>query len=321
MVSVRSKIRVSNFLFVGALITVALLAGSHPLSGQGSGANGARLLQGAIDLHLHVDPMPYGASFETLRLARSRGMRGVVVKNHYESTVDLAYLLRKEMPGFEVFGGLDLNWIAGGLNHAEVEHMTQVPGKPGRFIWLTTYDSENQVRNGRLPPDQRPKNPPPPTAPFIQVSKNGELVPDVKRIISVIAKNGFVLATGHVSPEEGLMMVREGKKQGVQHMVVTHPMDQPVFMNVPQMKEAASLGAFIEFDFRNTLTGGRTDAMRQIGPQYCFISEFWTKTQAPLEYAGLEGVAAFAAAMRKLGFTDRELDMMFKENPARVLGL
>jgi hypothetical protein len=103
-------------------------------------------------------------------------------------------------------------------------------------------------------------------------------------------------------------------------MVVTHPMDTPVFMKVDQMQEAAKLGAFLEFDFRNTLTGGRAEAIRQIGPQYCFLSEFWTKAQ-PLEYVGLDGLGAFVAGMRKLGFTDQDLDLMAKQNPAKILGL
>jgi predicted metal-dependent phosphotriesterase family hydrolase len=38
-------------------------------------------------------------------------------------------------------------------------------------------------------------------------------------------------------------------------------------------------------------------------------------------YGGPEGVGAFADAMRARGFTDRELEVMFKENPAKALGL
>ena len=63
------------------------------------------------------------------------------------------------------------------------------------------------------------------------------------------------------------------------------------------------------------------DAIRKVGPEYCFLSEFWTKVTAPKEYAGLEGVGAFAEAMRARGFTDHELEIMFKDNPAKALGL
>ena len=33
------------------------------------------------------------------------------------------------------------------------------------------------------------------------------------------------------------------------------------------------------------------------------------------------GVGAFAAEMKKRGFTDRQLEMMFKDNPAKAIGL
>jgi predicted metal-dependent phosphotriesterase family hydrolase len=117
------------------------------------------------------------------------------------------------------------------------------------------------------------------------------------------------------------MVFREAKRQGVQHMIATHAFDLAGKMTIEQMQEAANLGAFIEFDFRNTLEGGRTDAIRKVGPQFCFLSEFWTKVGPPREYAGPDGVGAFAEAMRARGFTDRELDRMFKENPAKALGV
>ena len=119
------------------------------------------------------------------------------------------------------------------------------------------------------------------------------------------------------------MVFREGRSQGVQHMIATHAMDLAGKMNMDQMLEAAKLGAIIEFDFRNVLSeagGARADAIRKIGPERCLISEFWT-SKAPKEYAGLDGVGAFVEAMHARGFTDHELDLMFKDNPARLLRL
>jgi predicted metal-dependent phosphotriesterase family hydrolase len=52
----------------------------------------------------------------------------------------------------------------------------------------------------------------------------------------------------------------------------------------------------------------------------CLISEFWTQ-KSPGVYAGLDGVGKFVEAMHAHGFTDSELDMMFKENPAKLPGL
>ncbi len=279
-------------------------------------ADGARLLKGALDLHFHMDPWPPGAlngqaGIAEVRVARSRGMRGLVIKDHNEPTAPLAYHLRQEIPGLELYGGFVMNRPNGGINPAGVEFMaTKIRGEPGRIVWMPAGDTAKEVRASKNP-----------NGPFVAVSHNGELLPEVKEVISIVAKHGLVIASGHILPEEALMVFREAKRQGVQHMIATHAFDLAGKMTVEQMQEAARLGAFIEFDYRNTLEGGRTDAIRKVGPQFSFLSEFWTKVSAPKEYGRLDGVGAFAEAMRAHGFTDRELDLLFKENPAKALGL
>ena len=106
------------------------------------------------------------------------------------------------------------------------------------------------------------------------------------------------------------MVFREARSQGVERMIATHPMELAGKMTLPQMQEAAKLGAMIEVDFRNALQDGRVVNIRALGPEHCFISEFWTKNEFPVEYAGLDGVGAFAAAMRAHGFTDADLDII-----------
>ena len=53
---------------------------------------------------------------------------------------------------------------------------------------------------------------------------------------------------------------------------------------------------------------------------HCFLSEFGTKNQQPKEYAGAAGFVAFTAEMKRRG-VQRELEMMFKDNPAKAIGL
>src|SRR5580693_4842750 len=101
-------------------------------SGQRGGTDdAARVLAGTIDIHVHSDPDSVPRSIdgiEVAKLARSKGMRGIVLKNHYDPTAGLAFLARKAAPGLDVFGGVDLNLTVGGMNPAAVEHMTQVAG-------------------------------------------------------------------------------------------------------------------------------------------------------------------------------------------------
>jgi hypothetical protein len=275
-----------------------------------------RALAGTIDIHVHSLPDDRARSIDALdvaRLAKTRGMRAIVLKNHWESTAGLAYLARKEAPGIEVFGGVDLNLTVGGINPAAVEHMTKVTGGWGRFVWMPTFDAENQVRVSQ---ENRPS---------VAVSRNGALLPEVVQVIGLIAKHGLVLATGHSSPAEVLMLLREGRRQGVQRMVVTHAMNTPVLMNISQMQEAAKLGAFIEFVGGNVSGAAGAarmetfaDAIRKIGPESCILSSDLGQAGNPLPP---DGFAQFLIALRAKGFTNTQMDRMSKQNPAQLLGL
>ena len=108
-------------------------------------AYGQQLNQ-VIDIHVHSDPDSSPRSIDAIdlaRLAKSRGMRGLVLKNHYEPTASLAYVVRKEVPGIEIFGGIDLNRSVGGVNPAAIERMVLMKGGFGRVVWMPTFDAEN----------------------------------------------------------------------------------------------------------------------------------------------------------------------------------
>ena len=302
-----------TFLRAAGVILVSL-ALVQPFEAQSPDA--AAALKGAIDIHVHSSPddRPRSLnSIEAAREARERGMRAIVIKNHYESTASQAYLVRTLLPGIDVFGGIDLNLTVGGINPAAVEHMTRVTGGWGRVVWFPTFDSENQVRSSK---ENRPS---------VSVSRDGALLPAVSEVITLIAKHNLVLATGHSSAAEGLLLLREGRRQGVQQMVVTHAMNAPIEMTVDQMKEAATLGAFIEFVGSTPVSpdaGQRYDrfaaAIKQIGPQFCILSSDLGQATNPRP---AEGFGAFLVAMRARGFTQADIDLMSKHNPARLLGL
>lgn len=276
----------------------------------------AQTLNGVIDIHVHSDPDSVPRSIDAMdlaRLAKSRGMRALVLKNHYESTASLAYVVRKEVPGIEIFGGIDLNRAVGGINPAAVERMTLVKGGWGRVVWMPTFDAENQVRYSKE------------SRPFVPVSRSGKLLPGVSEVIALIAKHRLVLATGHSSAEEALLLVREARRQGVDRIVVTHAMLAPVLMTVPQMREAAGLGAYIEFVY-NALIGPNKSfdmpdyakAIRAVGVGSSILSSDLGQAGNPLHP---DGLAAFFAGLKEQGFTDEEIGRMSKENPAKLLGL
>lgn len=292
-------------------------AGQQPASDE---ATAARLLRGTIDIHVHTLPDSADRALDGIeisRLAAAKGMRGLVLKNHLDPTAGLAYLAKKAVPGLDIIGGVDLNLPVGGMNPSAVEHMTQVSGGWGRVVWMSTSDSEHGVTV--VEKSKRP---------FVRVARDGALLPETKAVIAVIAKHNLVLATGHVSAEEALMMVREGRQQGVTHMVVTHPLSQSPNMSVAQMKEAASLGAFLEFAGVQTMEAGAkdpgavldriVDTIRQVGPQHAVLS---SDLGQRINVLPADGYARFLLSLLKKGFTEQEIGVMSRTNPAALLGL
>ena len=186
-------------------------------------------LIGAIDLHAHHDPDSYPREldgFEVAKLARDRGLRGIVLKNHWTETAGLAYLARKyATPGFEVFGAVTLDTAVGGVNPQAVRYMVDVVGNRGRIVWMPTHDSEHEVRYNKE------------SRPFVSVSRAGKLLPPVHEVIALVAQHDLALATGHVTPEETLLILRAAKAAGVKRLIVTHPLLDPQFtyMSIEQL--------------------------------------------------------------------------------------
>jgi hypothetical protein len=253
-------------------------------------------------------------------------MRGFVIKQHYDQSADSAYLVRKLYPGLEVFGGIGTNFATGGLNPHAIRQMADVKGGLGRVVWMPTWDAEHYVRNNG---NDRP---------FISVVRNGELVPDAKAVIAAVAEvsgntrasNGrVVLATGHNAPEEVLLIVAEARRLGVE-VIVTHPLLESVGMNLVQMERAVAMGAYLEFVSGFTRTpetiAEHVEVIREIGPEHAIVSSDRGQGRGPeghdsIAPTHLEGLAGAAEVLRSHGFTQAELDLMFKENPARLLGL
>jgi hypothetical protein len=273
-------------------------------------------LAGVIDIHTHSGPDSIARSIDAIdlaKMAKARGMRGLVLKNHYESTAALAYVVREEVPGIEIFGGIDLNRSVGGINPAAIERMVLMKGGWGKVVWMPTFDNENQVKYTK---ENRP---------FVSVSKDGHLLPEVIEVIDLVAKHQLTLETGHSSAVDGLMIVHEAHKRGVQHIVVTHAMAAPVRMTIPQMQQAAGDGAYIEFVYsamlgKNAIVSmdDYAKAIRAVGPKFCILSTDLGQVGNPLHP---DGMAMFIEAIRKEGFSQGDINLMAKINPARALGL
>ena len=182
------------------------------------------------------------------------------------------------------------------------------------MVWMPTEDAENQVRYEKA------------SRPFVPIAANGQLRPEVKEVLALIAKHNLTLATGHSSAEENMMLVREARNLGVQRIVVTHPLGRAVAMSIPQMQEAARLGAYLEIvTYQRTTSNNppitteeHVKAIRAIGPEHIILSSDTGQGGNPLHP---DAMATLFRTLREQGFTEAEIDRMAKRNPATVLGL
>ena len=347
--------RLLGLVLSTALIGTALALLPGKSLGQGSGMDDYKVdpmrgpvdlglsdpsLVGAIDVHLHVDPDAPGTGgviravdvFDATRIAMARGMRGFVFKTHQDTgSASAAYMVRRHVsPTFEIYGRMASNYATGGINVAALEHYTQIKGGWGRLYEMPTRDSITAtMRPGAMDPASLAQTRPwmlmmPPETPaFIAVSRNGQLLPEVKHLISQMAKirtidtNGrVVLTTGHATPQEHLLLAQEGRSQGL-NVLLTHPGD------IPQVIEAGKLGAFAEITasgvYKTDEGAARAAAMiKKVGAEHLIISTDCGQTGNVFP---TDCLVLAARRLRAFGVTQREIDLMYKVNPAKLLGL
>ena len=269
-------------------------------------------LVGVVDFHCHSGPdsRPRSVSdVEIARLAKQARMRGLVFKNYYTMTADRAALAMETVEGIEIFGGIVLNRAVGGLNAEAVRQMTRFSGGRGRVVWLPTFDAEYDVTRTNA------------ARPYVSVVKDGKPAPELGEIFQIIGENDLVLAMGHSSPEEVLLLLPEARSRGIEKFVITHVLAQePTQAQVARM---ADQGAILELDWNGIQSGRFTisdyvEVITAVGARHFLISSDLGQYLNPLHTDSLK---AFIKALREQGISDGGIDMMARQNPARLLEL
>ena len=281
---------------------------------------------GTFDMHVHAAPDVSSRSVHDIDLARKArelGMRGVVTKNHEFITNDRAYLTRIVVPGIEVFGGIVLNYAVGGINPVAVEQMIKFTGGCGKIVWLPTHDAARHKEFFKQ------------TGGIRVIDSSGNVIPELRKVLKLVAKADIIFATSHVSPKESLAATKAAKEEGVRKILITHAMQSPGEMSLDDMKRCVEMGAVIEHCYLSSLMGPQAalawmkgwrnvsmdmfaEAIKALGAENNIIStdlgQYRNATPA-------DGMKAFILALMGKGITQEEIDIMAKKNPARLLGL
>lgn len=275
-------------------------------------------LRGAIDVHVHADPCSLIArnqDYTQVAIDAARvGMRAVVRKDHYYSTVGEAYAIQRHIDHLvdtgglsrrvEVYGGIPLTLS---LDLAQVKQALRLP--TFKMIWCNPVGGEALVQDGKVRPE-------------------------MEQIIALARDHGIGLNLGAPSHSrkyggtdayEGLMPLVERVAALGAMAVLDHPLSS---FTVDQIAALAADGVYAGLFCYPSLPSvikapvvdpERTRALvTRLGPERCIIG---SDVGMLLEPTALEAYRLMIRLLFVLGFSQHEIEPMLKTNPAKLIGL
>lgn len=297
--------------------------------------NFSPLLEGGYDLHLHCDPSKFPRVQNIQQIAadaRSAKMGGFVTKSHEWPTGPLAEAVNYYESQLQIFGGVVLNPMAGGLNPEVVR--TQAESEHTKLVWMPTVSSEahktsdfakgpTKLFGGDAGGGQKPAES---EKGMTILDENDQLVPVMHDILDVIAEKDLCLCTGHLSPKEVDKVVDGALEHNVQKILIQHVDVGIVPIPFEQQKQLAAKGAILEkcllactdFGENNVSYEQMADSIKELGAQSCaLVTDFGQAHNLP----PIQALGNFADEILKNGVSEAEIKTMLVDNPRRMLGL
>lgn len=291
------------------------------------GARVDALMQGAIDLHVHSGPstMPRQLDhLEQVEAAARAGMRGVLFKDHHYSVSPMMALLERVAgdTGVHMFGSVVLNNAVGGLNPYAVDFNVKMGAK---LVYMPTAHAANHIRNthrnARLASNVQLRQP----YGITVIDQTGELLDQVKQILDIIAEHDVILSSGHLHIAEVWTLFEEAKQRGVKKLLVNHPA-YGLHCTYEDVAELAKMGAVIEqsaclfVDSRFNVFPPE-ELKAQVDAAGVASSSMGSDLGQVDNPSPVDGMRQIIALLLALGFSDEEVGVMVRDNPARLVGL
>jgi hypothetical protein len=291
-------------------------------------------LQGAVDIHVHASPSIYPRLFDADQLvaqAQAAGMRGVLLKAHEGSTVEVAALAQKRVTGLQVRGGIVLNHFAGGFNPYAVE-MCLAQG--GQMVWMPTVHAANHVRHFGFAgfPHQTELVRKWAVPPLSVLDARGRLLDSAQQVLEVMAGRTAALSAGHLSAPEIAALFKAAQAHKIARLVLTHAELPLMRCSFDFQKEMAARGVFIERSFLPTLRVGSPgfDATNSfpveqtahevlaLGPERVVLeTDLGQRSNMP----PTEGLERYCQRLHELNVPEDAIRRMAGSNPAYLLNL
>ncbi|HWL02810.1 MAG TPA: DUF6282 family protein [Microbacteriaceae bacterium] len=289
------------------------------------------LLKGAIDIHTHSGPSPMPRRInhvEAAQQAAEAGFRAILVKCHYHSTVTDILSMEAQLAGIptQVFGGVALNTVAGGLNLHAVDLAVKLGG---RMVWFPTISSTAHLEHAAHNETTRAHFTPLgmlPQEPVPVIDDSGTVLPEVRAILEYTRDAGVAISTGHLDAASATAVVEAAHEVGQRRIMISHP-NYIAGIDHELAKRLTTLGAKFEFpvamfdklDMPTLFTledlVGWIDA---VGPEHALIGSDLGQAGNPLP---VEAYRSLLPRLLDASVSEDAVRLMIQTNPAFLLGL
>lgn len=275
-------------------------------------------LHGAIDMHVHADPcslMPRNQDFTQVAIDGAlAGLRAVARKDHYYATVGEAYAVQRHIDHLvetgvlprriEVYGGVPLQSL-------EPSRIEKALGRPQfKMIWCNPVGGEPLVRDGSVRPE-------------------------MERLIHLATEHGLAFNLGQpshsaaknpgLSDYDGLAPLCERIREIGAKAVLDHPLSSFTADQIEALSGGTVYaGLFCYPTLPSVIKAPVVDPARtlelvkRLGPARCLIA---SDVGMLLEPTQLEAYRLMIRLLLVLGFSEADVSVMIKDNPADLLGL
>lgn len=306
------------------------------------------LRKGIIDIHAHGAPMGSflqgrPSMLQTCIEASEAGMRAIVFKDHNTMTCNVAYIIQEALENIkkerekreeiensftpvEAYGGTVLNSTVGGLNPKAVE--AALGYEECKTIWLPSLDSwhQNLARGAE-------------GGIIITENDHEKLKPEMEEILEILAdynkeaEDRCPLGACHISNEEKFALLDYVEEVGLDVDIIIDHVTQELTVATPEeAKEMIDKGAYLQFAKTSTLPWNAMkdwvilyeytinlikELIDEKGPeQLNLVTDAGQPTHKPVE-----AWWHFLRALLSEGISKKDINIMAKEVPAKLLGL
>lgn len=286
------------------------------------------ILKGILDIHVHAGPSVANREVDAadmLKEAIVAGYRGFLVKDHYFPSCMGVKMVQEhcDSQGVEIYSSMALNNAMGLFNCLAVDAAINMGAK---IIYFPTVSSKNHIDHHKGNFVGAGKMSVPET-PVVYVDENGVMDPAAVEVLKLIGEKDVVLGTGHGTAWEIDHLVEEAVKAGVKRILVNHPQFH-IGATYEQMTKWANMGAFIEMNVCVFTSGSKLGTLddQVIADMLKAVSLDHMILDSDMGQRGngspVEGMYRFIRLlMDKFGLSEADINLIAKENPAKLLGV